>query len=138
MCVVSEEAAVKPLCDTLIMTCQTGDMAAPNSLKWDTHVRCQSLTHHLYLSHMDTNTQTRGPKTILNMCLRVWPTCDYCAYKYRAGDIIRVSYSLLEFHTQIRGLLFFNVLFITIKAGVCYCALAPVSKNELGFKVFTH
>lgn len=88
MCVVSEEAAVKPLCDTLIMTCQTGDMAAPNSLKCDTRVRCQSLTHHLYLSHMDTNTQTRGPKTILNMskCDCVFGTCatpaDYCVHKY--------------------------------------------------------
>lgn len=66
MCVVSEEAAVTPLCDTLIMTCQTGDMATPNSLKCNTRVWCQSLTHHLCLSHMDTNTQNRGPMTVLN------------------------------------------------------------------------
>lgn len=133
MCVVSEEAAVKPLCDTLIMTCQTGDMAAPNSLKCDTHVRCQSLTHHLHLSHMVTNTQTRGPKTILNTCLRVWYTCGRLLHIQNTG-----LETLLEFHTQIRGLLFLNVSFITIKAGVCCCRLAPVSTNELGFKVFTH
>lgn len=66
MCVVSEEAAITPLCDTLIMTCQTGDMATPNSLKCNTRVWCQSLTHHLCLSHMDTNTQNRGPMTVLN------------------------------------------------------------------------
>lgn len=129
MCVVSEEAAVKPLCDTLIMTCQTDDMAAPNSLKCDTHVRCHSLTHHLYLSHMDANTQTRGPKTILNMCLRVG---QITAHTNTGLE------TLLEFHTQVRGLLFLNVLFSTIKAGVYYCCLAPVSKNELGFKVFTY
>lgn len=39
VCFVLEEEAVKPLCDTLIMTCQTGCVAFfPNSPKRDTRV----------------------------------------------------------------------------------------------------
>lgn len=43
VCFVSEEVAVMLLCDTLIMTCQTGCTASLYPPGYDTHVRCQSL-----------------------------------------------------------------------------------------------